>query len=301
MSITNKKVVSIILCVMFPFACFSAQSFSENFSRFEDSGWGSSEYGVSWQINTIDRSRFSVNSSEGVISLSGSSGSYEAYVRSIGESVEITSSIYFSSIPSSSYVHGGLISRSTNNSFYYARIKNSNSRVNISIQKVISGSQETLISKTLPLIFKEYQKFNIRFMTLGVNPTMLYAKVWPDNELEPTPWSLTVVDDEPVLQSEGGIGVRAGTGSSYAGNSSFFVDNIAMSICVKGDRVCGLGAIWSTGLGTPACTVCYQTCGNEFPNIVGKFTTNRFEGLGSFCSGNIDAAGGSYDIGICCR
>jgi hypothetical protein len=54
----------------------------------------------------------------------------------------------------------------------------------------------------------------VRLQTVGLNPTVVQAKVWKAGTVEPAAWQRSVSDSTAALQMAGGIGVSIYVSSS---------------------------------------------------------------------------------------
>ncbi|MCX7996208.1 MAG: hypothetical protein N2691_00410 [Patescibacteria group bacterium] len=186
----------------------------DEFTRTVANGWGTSTSGHAWVISSGSASSFAVNGEYGTISLANTSNR-GLYV----PGVQFTNTSVLSRVR----INKALNTSATVTITFAARIQtplNTEYRPSVTfrgnglnsvvgLRKIVNGTQTALTTDTTApnTVFVENVDYLVRTEVIGSNPTTVRIKVWRANLSEPTSWTLSATDNEPVLQNAGSSGI----------------------------------------------------------------------------------------------
>jgi hypothetical protein len=154
----------------------------DNFTRANQSYWGTATSGQKWSGDANNTSNFSISGNKGVIT-----GTNSVPLNAmLGSSTTDSEVLATASISGFNTTNFGTVLRWTDtNNWYKAYIDGSQ----LVLQKKVQGTSTTLKSATFTA--KAGTAYSIRFRVVG---TTLSAKVWASGTAEPTAWTVTATD-----------------------------------------------------------------------------------------------------------
>jgi PKD repeat protein len=186
---------------------------SDAFTRTVGSGLGTADTGGPW---TTNGSGFSVNGSQGVVTVAGGGQGPWAQLAGVSSSsVEVTAAVVLDKRPNTAAVYVGTIGRRVGAADYRLKLKiDANGAVTIYGVR-LAGGETTLQSQVVPgLMYTAGSRLNTRLQVTGTSPTTLRAKVWLSSTPEPASWQVSATDSTAALQTTGSVGLHTYVSSS---------------------------------------------------------------------------------------
>lgn len=193
---------------------------SDTFSRNANGGWGTSDSGGEYFITSGSSTSFGVNGSVGTIA-SPSPATVRTLMLSskVQQDIDLKLKFKIDKLPTGNAMELYLQSRSVSpGDMYRGKIRLTNSgSMTVQAAKVIGGNETALgLQTTTGVILASNTFYYARTQVVGLNPTTIHMKVWPESDVEPVNWQYTVTDSEPTLQADGGIGFRTNAPSTIS-------------------------------------------------------------------------------------
>ncbi len=183
---------------------------SDDFSRTTVGGWGSATPGGAWSV-TSSVSRFTVDGSAGLVQLpAGVTGT--AFLAGVSSSnADLRMNLSVNKLPSSGSVYLSVAARRVASAgAYQAKIVlTSSDRATLALVRVnAAGGGEVALQSGVIIPGVTYppgSKLAVRVRATGTTPTVLEARAWPAEGVEPATWQPSVSDTTAALQAAGGI------------------------------------------------------------------------------------------------
>lgn len=181
---------------------------NDTFTRANQSGWGTSSGGQTWNTSARGSGTYNITSNEGVNS--GNGGTFS--VARLGTGTATNTQILVRLNPADTTSNIGTVARFVDsNNFYYGVLVGGVARIG----KDVAGSFTTLASTSV-----SYSSGNFYWLLFNLISTNLKLKFWADGSTEPGAWTVTTTDSS---LSSGGYGL----GSDASGNTDF--DNMIVT------------------------------------------------------------------------
>ncbi|MEU3527574.1 hypothetical protein AB0E62_27510 [Streptomyces sp. NPDC038707] len=180
---------------------------TDTFTRSVASGWGASDSGFTWTLSGGTTADYSVSGGVGAHLLPSAASSRRSILPTIAADFDVYVNVSATQLATGASLTGALVARYTDdNNLYSAQAQFSASNaVTLLLFKRVNSVETILGSYTLPgVTFAAGVFYRIRFRIRG---TLLRAKVWAADTVEPPEWHVTAVDAD--LPSGQWIGVRS--------------------------------------------------------------------------------------------
>jgi PKD repeat protein len=207
---------------------------SDGFDRSVTGGLGTADVGGPW--TTVGKpDSFSVDA--GVASLQTGPDDYlAATVGPAGTDADVMADLAVQSLPDSTPLYLSVVGRRVGPGNLYRVVLafRPDGTLRLRLVDVVDGNSENLdaVANALDTSYQAGDPVSVRLQVVGVDPTVLRAKVWPSEQPEPADWQVTAVDDSAGLQSDGQVGlvsIRSSDGSSQDDNGATTVQLTAFS------------------------------------------------------------------------
>jgi hypothetical protein len=184
----------------------------DTYQRTVSNGWGSADVGGSWSLLDTP-ANWSVSPGTGTIRVAA--GAQERGVLP-GVTVQDVDLLAQISLPlctmgagadCDSYVVGRLTGVS-NPSYYRVGAVEGTGQSTVNIRAQRSDGSYLTNDVNTGVSAADGIRLWLRVEFVGVNPTMILARVWPVGTTEPSAWQLTTTDNTAAEQTAGGVGVR---------------------------------------------------------------------------------------------
>lgn len=194
----------------------------DTFARTAISGWGSTDLGQVWTIQSGSSGTYSVNGSAGLQThLAGATSTNRATINVGSPDVDEYVTFLVDATDTSSAIQVNLFGRFTDTSNYYQAytVLNTDQNMRLVLAKNVAGSATDLV--VYNPIANMYHNINTWYtMRFRVSGQRLSAKVWPANVEEPDAWMLTTTDSSLTTGNLAGLGsLDASTTGAF---SAFF-------------------------------------------------------------------------------
>ena len=182
---------------------------SDTFDRTVDAGLGSAGTGGPWSVTGLV-SRFSVDGSEGVVTITGAGTGPSAYLPGTSaDSVDLTTGIRLDKLANGGGVFFGTIGRKVGAAEYRLKLKVTSDGAVTAYVTRLSGAEATLQSMVVPgLTYQAGDRLNTRLQVIGANPSTVRARVWLSTSAEPAGWQVSATDATAALQTAGSVGLH---------------------------------------------------------------------------------------------
>lgn len=284
------------------------------FGRSLSNSWGSADIGGSWTITLqTGSSDADVNGTQGTITIGVAGQNTQAALASVSaQDVEILVEASSPTLPTgaATFLHIGartVGTAITGSTRYFGQINLATTGViTWNFVKSVSGTQTAITSATSTgVTVTAGQMFKTRFKCEGLNPTNLYAKVWPSNGAEPSAWSHTTTDSEATLQAVGAVSLRVtSSGSTTTLPIGYAIEQyIASEVTPYRTAVIDLVPFGYWRLGESSGTVAVDEMGNSHGTYTGPTlavaglldgdtdTGAQFDGTNDYVAGSADDLG----------
>lgn len=181
---------------------------SDTFTRTNQSGWGTSSGGQTWNTSARGSGTFNITSNEGVNSSNGAT----FCIARLGSGTATATQVLVRLNPADTTSDIGTVARFVDsNNFYYGILVGGVARIG----KDVSGTFSTLASTSVT-----YSSGNFYWLLFNLVSTNLRLKFWADGSPEPSSFTVTTTDSS---LSSGGYGL----GSDASGSTNF--DNMIVT------------------------------------------------------------------------
>ncbi len=186
----------------------------DTFDRIQTADWGTAGRGGPWTLPFTPLSDYNVSAGRATINLQSAGTTRMSILASVSErDVDAAVQISTDKAPAGGNQYAYLIlRRKDNGNQYHARVRiATNGGVWVQASRILNGGEAAIGSEVqvAGLTYQAGQRIWLRAQAVGAAPTTLRIKAWADGVLEPTAWSYTDTNSEPVLQSAGAVGLRA--------------------------------------------------------------------------------------------
>lgn len=200
----------------------------DTFARTAVSGWGSTDIGQAWTVQSGSSGTYLVNGSQGVQThLAGATSTNRITINVNSPDVDERVSFLVDTTDTANPIQVNLFGRFTDTSNYYQAyaVLNTDQSMRLVLAKNVAGSATDLIvyNPVVNLYHNTATWFTLR---LRVSGQKLQAKLWPTNVTEPTAWMLSTTDTSLTTGNLAGVG---SLDASAAGSFSVYFDNFFVS------------------------------------------------------------------------
>jgi len=189
---------------------------SDTFTRTLTGGWGTSDLGGTWTHST-PLTRYSVSGGVGQMNLDTAGAGPWAYLTSVS-ATDVAGSVDLSvdKPATGGGIYHTVSVRRVGTSEYRVKLwLPSDGTVRVVTSRVVSGTQTTLGSATVPgLTYTPGDMIRLEFSVTGSGTTTLTAKAWKVGTAEPPTVQLTSTDTTAGLQGPGSVALQAYMGGT---------------------------------------------------------------------------------------
>jgi PKD repeat protein len=185
---------------------------SDSFGRTVSNSWGSASTGGSYSLEGTS-SNFSVGGGVGNIVLPTSGATRAALLNAVSaQDVDIAFRVRSDklAVGGAQYVYA-VARRNGGNAYRPKIILNTNGTVAVHAGVVVNNSESSVApAVTVPGLTHTANGFIwVRAQLSGSSPTTIRVKAWADGQAEPAGWHFTATNSTAVVQTAGGVGLRA--------------------------------------------------------------------------------------------
>ncbi len=230
---SKNKAYSLIVCGLSVFlTCFGFIFYSfvytsaattvvtDSFTRTSSSGWGTNDTSQTYSL-TGTSSDFAVSGGMGTMTMPSANTTRSVAVDSTSyQDINETVTFKTDKVPTGTALEVFLTGRRIDaNNLYRAKFRLTTSgTVTVQAFKLVGGSETALGSQSTVsgLTYTADQLLHARISITGTNPTTIQMKAWADGSSEPGSYNSSTTDSESVLQTIGGVGLRANAPGSIS-------------------------------------------------------------------------------------
>ncbi len=203
---------------------------TDGFGRTVSNGWGNADLGGAWSTSGTSANA-SVSGGAGRQAITALGSTLSSALPNIASTdTELRVRFATDRAPTGNGHWISYIVRRVNSiNEYRVRVKFATNGIALSAIKLPNSSTSSFIGSEVvtPLAATANLQYQIRAQVLGVNPTLIRARVWLDGQPEPNTWTVSQTDATPTLQAAGSFAL-----SSYVSGTTvpvnFSYDDIVL-------------------------------------------------------------------------
>jgi hypothetical protein len=193
---------------------------ADAFSRTANNAWGTADTGGVWTLAGVPAANFSVTAGAGRMQLPAAGNLATGYLNGVsaGDNDSAVDFTFDKAPTGTSYVYAYLATRHTGASLYRLRTKVLVDKVQLSLTKVVSGTETVIVTSTIAgQTFTPGQYLRMRLRVSGASSVALSGKLWSAGSPEPAAWQVTATDaTSPFATGSPGLAAYLATAATNA-------------------------------------------------------------------------------------
>ncbi|MET4099728.1 PKD repeat protein [Agrococcus sp. UYP10] len=182
---------------------------ADAFGRTVTGGWGTADVGGAWTPGTGTTGPFSVNGSEGLMTLVPGQTREVRLGSTAGTSAVVDARVSANVAAAGGAAHTTIIGRQVGTSSYGLNVRFEPNGV---LRLYLLHNNTALATRVTT--WTPGQRFNTRLSVTGTYPTQLATMVWPVGSPEPISWQLTATSTVAAMQAAGPVVIKTAVSST---------------------------------------------------------------------------------------
>lgn len=182
---------------------------ADAFGRTVTGGWGTADVGGPWTPGTGTTGPFSVDGSEGLMTLVPGQTREVRLSSTSGTSAVVDARVSANVAAAGGAAHTTIIGRQVGTSSYGLNVRFEPNGV---LRLYLLHNNTALATRVTT--WTPGQRFNTRLSVTGTNPTQLATMVWPVGSPEPISWQLTASSTVAAMQAAGPVVIKTAVSST---------------------------------------------------------------------------------------